>query len=50
MFQKDFLETFFYETENVKKYFRNLVKIFHERLEGNLSNDKVGTDTTYDFT
>ena len=31
-FQKDFLERFFYETENVNKYFQNLAKIFHEKL------------------
>ena len=36
-FQIDFLETFLYETENVKKYYRNLAKIFCERLERNLS-------------
>ena len=31
-FEKDFLGKFFYKTENVKKFFRNLAKIYHERL------------------
>ena len=34
---KRFHLKFYREIENVKKYFRNLAKIFHERLQGNLS-------------